>query len=391
MEAAKNTVPVKVLDVLRQLVGTTERSLRLLIVLLLVCSAILLTEALSVPRLTSSVLLLGSFFAMPSVATVDLVRPEMLLLLPAALALLSVPWRGRVSNLHAILGTAGSMALGALDLQAAITSGALVAISGCVKGRLLDRLSALTSAAAGVALGARVHGTAGRLPEIAFGAPAWEAVQTAVADLWPAAQLSFFVAIFGGCAFPAIALLVRDGSFLQRIALIAGLGIAFWVGTSIVIEGQRSALPAVAPAIPSLVLLWALSAEALGPAPRLAFAAVLAFCSVLPFFRSAPDDRQAILILDQARSIALPDNALAVEGPDRLPIAVYARLGHAPPMPIIYIPEHTPFETLGDVARANGITKVWVHPARDAAPPGFSASESRPAGVRLTPFLLEKP
>ena len=116
--------------------------------------------------------------------------------------------------------------------------------------------------------------------------------------------------------------------------------------------------------------------------------AVLILSSVLD--SEARKDSPAQEVLAQARMVAQPGAGLAVSGSDRIAIAVYARFGRAPMMPIAYVPEEVPWDGLPKWCRDRGIRQLWLSPPREEAPPGFSAPASRPASVPLLmPLVVE--
>ena len=95
-------------------------------------------------------------------------------------------------------------------------------------------------------------------------------------------------------------------------------------------------------------------------------------------------------ILEQARKVATPDAGLAVAGPDRVAVAVYARLGHAPPMPLMYVPENAAPDALAALCRRNAVRTLWFHPEPVPRPAGFAAAPARTAQAPLlAPIVLE--
>lgn len=150
---------------------------------------------------------------------------------------------------------------------------------------------------------------------------------------------------------------------------------------------------AIHAAAPAAALLAGFGVRRVGRAgPALATCGLLALCAVQWASSRAGPSTTPVATLDRVRMVALPGTALATHGSDRARIAVYARLGHAPGTPIIYLPEHGPLETLAALCRDNGISELWVHPPIDAVPPGFSAPESRRVEVDgAMPLHVEAP
>jgi hypothetical protein len=314
------------------------------------------------------------------------VLPQALIVLPAALALLAAPIGGPVTNARAVPALLGALAAGSIAAEAAIVVAATLAAAALVRGTLLERLTALLTAAAGLALAWVVHGP---FAELARLLPDELPVRSASVLANPVAPIA------AGVVLGTASLFARDAARPQRVALMAATlaGCAcvfFFVWKVSSTRGFPAGLwIAVSAATPPGLVLLAAAANALGPAVRwLVALALLAACAWFVRHPPAPPEPAAAGILAQARAVAQPGSALAVHGDTRVGMAVYARLGHAPAMPLIHVPEQAPFAGLADFCRRLGVRQLWVHPPLPEAPPGFSSPESRPGGAADLTYLV---
>jgi hypothetical protein len=321
-DAPSHAPSARALGVLEQIVGIDERALRILFVAFLAVAGCLVTELLFPARLGSAVIPLLGFLALPLLTQRDLIRPELLVVLPAGLALLAAPIGRRVTNLRGGLGLAGAVAVGAMGWHPAAVLAAVLVLVAAFRGSALDRAGAVVTAIA------------------------------ALATAWATGA-------------PFAGLLPESPSLDARVALFA--------------------------VVPAVLVFLATAASAVGAVARTAVALALLGLVVVPFVRPPdPGNRIAVTVLDQVRSVAIPGSALAVAGPGRVAVAVYARLGHAVPVPIVYVPEHATLADLAAFLRKAGLRQVWLHPPVADAPRGFSMPESQPASASLLrPLMLE--
>jgi hypothetical protein len=379
-----NPAPARILAVVQQLVGFNERPLRVAMLVLLFAATWFLAEI--VPGRSRLRFVMPFLMILVGVSRSVSVEPGRLAVLPAALALLASPIGPPVTNFRALLGLAGSLALGSIGFEAAFVPAVAIAGVCLVRGSILDRLTGLVTAAAGPSLAWVLHGAPRlRFPSISPGAS------------WSEAAAPLVLA-----AIIVISLFVRDGFGRHRLALAFGGFMGLLAFASI--AGPIEILPLDVPceqrnfgaalAFSALLpLLWVLVASALTSSRALVVVAVVLFAVlILDLFLDSKSrkDSRALEVLAQARMVAQPGAALAVSGNDRAAIAVYARFGRAPMMPVVYVPEDVTLEGLPKWCRDRGIRQLWVSPPRDEAPPGFSAPASRPSAVPLLmPLVVE--
>jgi hypothetical protein len=379
-----NQVPARILAVVQQLVGFNERSLRLAMLVLFFASTWFLSEI--VPGRGRLRFVMPFVMVLAGASSSVVVEPGRLAVLPAALALLASPIGPPITNFRALLGLAGSLALGSIGFEAAFVPAVAIAAMCLVRGSMLERLTGLATAAAGPALAWILHG-ASRLhfPSMSF------------SGSWSAATAPLVL-----IAIIVTSLFIRDGFRRHRLALAFGwftglLALASIAGPMEVLPldipcEQRNfgAMLAFSALFPPL---WVLLASALTSSRAMGVIAVVLFAVVIlsnVLDSEARKDSPALEVLDQARMVAQPGAALAVSGNDRIAVAVYARFGRAPMMPIAYVPEGVTRDDLAKWCRDRGIRQLWVSPPLEEAPPGFSAPASRPASVPLLmPLVVE--
>jgi hypothetical protein len=312
----------RTLAVVQQLVGPGERALRIACLLMLAISGWVLAELILAPSLATAITPLLFLLASPDVTRADFLRPETFAVLPATLALLAAPIGGFVSAARALLGLGGALAAGAFSFHGGAAAALPLLAIAAARGSALERLTALVTGAAGIAMAWVVHGP----PSSAPGLP-WSAEARLIAfSLAPAATL-------------------------------------------VLSNAARAGGPILAGLVPFLL------AVAIGFGLR---------ASIEPTRGVAKD------VLAQARGVASTDGGLAVAGPDRVAVAVYARLGHAPPMPLFFVPENADPDALARLCRRYGVRRLWFHRPPVNAPRGLASAESRPAHVPLlAPFLVD--
>jgi hypothetical protein len=375
------------LGVVRQLAGTTERSLRLLVLALVAAAACLLAEAVHARRAPTPLVPCLALLALPAVSGADLVQPWLLLLAPAA-AMLGPAASGRMTTTGAVLAILGALALGALDPHAAAGAAVFLVLAGAARGPLLDRLIGLTAAALAVVTGWRVHEAAG-LPAFLVTAPDLARLYEAIlGDAGPGAALA--AAALAGIAVVSLTAggLARDGERGRRLAPLAGLLAGAAASTCLTLDGAAPGATAALALIPALLALVGRSLAAVGRFPPWIAALTLAVVAAAAALAPRTDDRPARRVLDEARGVAMPGSALAIAGPHRAAVAVEARLGRSVPMPTIYVPEHAPPERLADLCRSFGIRRLWTYPRDGDPPPGLSAPESRPFEAPALRYLI---
>jgi hypothetical protein len=381
-------VPAQVLGFFQQLVGTSERPLRLVFLLLLAATAWFLAELLPEPDLAASAVLtlglVGSWMVTPAC----LVSPDLLPLLPAALALLAAPLGPRITTSRALLGLAGMLALGALGSAPAFAAAAAVAAVSLVRGSLLDRLTGFVTAGVGAAAGFVL---ASSRPGFAFVSGAEAGARSSVLDWWVVAA---------GAAVVVASLIVAAGRW-HRIALVAA-SVAAAVPALAALMRLQQPIRALDQRFPDLtdltlgvavarvapILLLASAVAAFRPAVRVVLAALMAALVAFGLLRAPPEDRTALDVLADARTVAQPGAALAVAGEHRVAVALYARLGHAPSMPVFYVPESAALDAVSAVCRKNEVRQLWLFPPHGTLPPGLSIPESRPTGVKKLMLLV---
>lgn len=386
-----NPVPAQVLAVIQQLVGTSERSLRLVFLLILAVSAWLLAELLPYPSVSGSVVLLLGMLAL-ALGDQGVLQPDLIVLLPAALMLFAAPFGPPTTLLRGILGVCGMIALGAVSLRAGYAGAAALVAAAIVRGSLIERLTALVAAACGVATGLAL-----RPAQTVAGSFGWEAETAARSNDW----------IWGPLA--ALGLVVLWSFFVDRdhvrgrLALLAGMiaaisvGVFSLTGLQQIISGRGTIPP-----IPDFTditlftgvvwaagtLLLASAAAALPGVGRLLAIVTLLAALGFAFVRPPAPNRAPLDILDEARAVAQPSSGLAVGGEHRVAVAVYARLGRSPSMQMLWVPESAPPDQLAEHCRKHDVRQLWVYPPFATLPPGFSAAESRPGGAKKLVLLV---
>jgi hypothetical protein len=383
-----NPVPAQVLGVIQQLVGTSERALRLVFLLLLVASAWVLAELLPRAGLAATcVLTVGMLgYAM----TNELVLPQLVSVFPAALAILAAPIGRPTTNLRAILGIAGALALGALGLKAALNAALILVAIALVLGTLLDRLTAVVTAAVAVAT-AWALGRGPALPNWSYGLVGGRNDSEVIGIV--------ALIAFGGLVIAS--LVVNDGHRRQRVALFVA-AVASWIvvyfacfaAVQVRVDGPWADWTDVQVAFgPSRIVAMLLLAHAVSSLRGIVQVVAVAIIAAALVFRMSDHEaapRTALGVLSEARAVAQPGVGLAVGGPDRVSVAVYARLGNAPSMPVIYMPEDATSATLAEHARKLEVQRLWLFPALAEPIEGFSRPESRPASAKLLmPLVLD--
>jgi hypothetical protein len=392
--APDNPVPARVLAVIQQLVGTSERPLRLVFVLLLAASAWFLSELLPRPGVAGVAILTLAMLA----CGLAPLRPATLVMLPASLALLAAPLGAPMTNLRALLGLAGAVALGAISLRSALVGAGVMAVIAVFRGSAFERVMAFVAAAAGVA--------AGRVAQSAQSAPgrAYSIASGSGDELFGILLLAGFVVVV------IASLLANDGNRRPRVALlfalISGAVAAYFLWLSDLQDVKR-------PLLQGADLDLSFAAVRVGAILFLGYAvigfprfiqalSVVLASGMLAYtlFAGDQDDRTAPLsVLDDARAVAQPGAALAVEGSRRVSVAVYARLGRAPSMPVYYMPETVTPDGLAELCRKNEVQQLWLFPPRSPAQtseglkpaekiPGLSMPETRPAKTRTLMQLI---
>jgi hypothetical protein len=381
--ADPNRVPAQILVVVQQLVGSSERALRSAMLVLLFASGWFLAEI--VPGRSRLRFFMPFLIILARVSVSLQLSPQLLVVLPAALALLASPIGVPVTKLRALLGLAGSLTLGSIGFEAAFPFAVALAAICLLRGSILGRVGGIATAAAGTALAWFLHGR----PELHLPSIRLSEVWT---DHWSSLVLPGII---------LASLFVRDGFRRDRLALAFGWVLGFLAFASVV--GPIEILPLHVPseqcdfgALAFSVLtplLWILLGSALTSFRPLGIIVVmLGILFILSGLldSEARKDATATTVLAQARAVSQPGAALAVSGEDRVAVAVYARLGNAPMMPIAYVPETVPPDGLAKWCRDRGIRQLWIHPPVPDAPPGFSAPASRPAAVTLLmPLVVE--
>lgn len=352
-------------------VGTTERSLRLPVMLGLLLAAAVLAEA--VVRLAPSasrgtVWLLCA--ASPFLHRTDLLHPGLLGALPAAL-LIGGAVHARGGSAWWLPGAAlGGAGLVAADPRATplAAAGVLAAALGAVR---LSRAVILVAVAGGAV---SVAAFAAGWPEVAPPDPETDIAASGRGFLsgWP-------WLVLGGAPWAAAAC---RAATRRAAAAFAAAGV-----------GLGAATRALLPDAPVeswtghglvLVLAASLFTAALEAGFRRGFALaalLLALAAGVPEFRriagydagGAEADSDPVRgLLAEARGVSVSGGRLVVAGPDRRTVPFYVRRGHDPGVPVLLVPE--------DVAE-DGLAALLRHQFRAA--PGTEA--------RLPPILYRPP
>jgi hypothetical protein len=386
-----NPVPARVLAVIQQLVGTSERALRLVFLLILAASAWLLAELLPYPSVTGSIVLVLGLFSYAMDDT-GMVLPGLVTFLPAALALLAAPFGPPMTRMRAALGAAGMIALGAISLRAGGAAAAALVAAAIVRGSLVERLVSLGAAACGVGAGLAL-----RSAQTVDGAFGWDAGGAPRSNDWIWGPIVALGAVVLWSFF--VDRDHRRGRLAVLAAVVAAMAVGvFWL-TSLQQIISRDGVPipliditdivlTIGPSRVIAVLLLASAAASLPAIGRMLALVTLLAVLGFAFVRPPAPNRAPLEILDEARAVAQPSAGLAVGGEHRVAVAVYARLGRSASMQMFWVPETSPLDKLAEQVRKHDVRQLWVYPPPATVPPGFSAAETRPGPAKKLTLLV---
>jgi hypothetical protein len=323
--------------------GLTERAARLLFVLSLAAAGLLALTAAKAVRASSAfavaLLLLGA----PALLRADVVSPGLLYAAPAACALLAVARGGRGFAVVATLSSGAALfATARLDPGTAATTA----------------IGVLTLAVSG-------------------GSPA--AVARALAAI--------------GLAAGAVRL---DGAPTFAAAAVFAMVLRVVAASTLLADGQRPRPDRVAGALlPLAALLVARTAEAGGAASRalLVFGLLVAYAATFAAGVAPREDPR--ILLEDARRVATTADVVAFGGEGRVGAAVYARLGHDPAMPHVFVPEGVAKADLPAAARRFGARVLWTDldldetAGLDLRPPDPARGE--PESALLRRYVVDEP
>lgn len=382
--AGQPTGPATALRCWGTLVGTTERSLRLLVVLGMILGALVTGEAAA--RLAGAAARPPAWLviaASPLMQRGDLLHPGLMVVLPVALVLCGpvfVRGGGLVWLLASLLGLAAAPFLG----PGVLVLGVLVILSEVLLVPAAPEQRWRPAGAATLQLTTLLGATA-----LGPGLQLWQHVplqavhgSPEAGDLLPAGTgLPGMLALLAAAALVLLLLLRNPLPWELRVMpglLVAGGFVAGLIpapGGGLLQGGAWAGL------LPPLALMAGVSTGG-----RVWVAAViaapLALVAVLLWSRYQPvEDSPMRDILDQTRAEARPGGRLVVFGPMRHGLLFYSRRGHDPGVPIISVPEDASWEDLrAELERQLGVPPdapgtvelpVLVQQAPVRPPPGF--------------------
>lgn len=363
--------------------GTTERALRLPLLLALAASAMLLSLHAQQSRAGLWVIL-GALALLLSSVDGRLLRVELLGLLPAALAATSLACAWCPGPLTFLSGLCGHAVLWLMPGSSALISvGLLLATASIARrhgglGRMVRVGGPLAATALALAFWIGPEALTARMAPEAYGLAPARGVEVVLL------ALVVFVATGAWAATPADR--ATAPHVLRSVARVLQpllIGAFIWAEFH---GGDRTVGWAWATALLALSLRFVdvprgranLVVGLIGVAALLGGAFLLHRGSpATP--ESAPEYRTT---LDTMRPLVPSGGRIVLAGPDRFGLLHYTRRGHDPRVPLILVPEDSSIDGLREaLTRAFGRQlgpeewpPVLLHPAGDAPPPGFAFS-----------------
>lgn len=361
-------------------VTTTERGLRLLILLGILLGAVVVGEV-AAHRGTAEArpIVYVTFAALPCFVRQDLLYPGLLAPLPLALVLGGAPFVRGQSWWWLVGAVAGAAACTTLDARILVTAIGILGAVAMTSGASATR-RALLVGTAGVAAGAAwwAAGFPFVLSEALAGEPG---VLTVVGIGGPGIVTGLVVlALLFACATERnadgvvrLCIAVLLATVVICVPLLAGSGFSDTASSCAIL------VPAIAAAAAALSRKGRIA---------LAFVALAAACVIAAAVPRAlsrvdaaePSDESLHSVLDRARQHGATGGRLVLWSESRHALLYYARRGHDPAMPLILVDEDASLDSLADLLRVqlraergreHTLPPILIHPRPHKAPPGL--------------------
>ncbi len=356
------------------LVGATPETLRgfMLFVLLVLAAATL--EGLRRCGIAVAIVVLGWILASREIVEVDFVSPMWIAAALVGVARLASADESEWSAGRAAVGILGAAALASFSPGAAVCLAAVLIVDATTTRAARARITTAVAAAVCGGLAFAIdRDVVSRLRFDPVATTGWHAMPSLP---WLPKPFEWVALAVLGCLGAASIVFVPTADRRRAVGRVVCLAL---IGGCAPFLAPSSRDAIIAPVW--LAAIAALVGACASNAPRaIAWGlAILVLGCHVQLVRDPPppkDRPDAVLVLESARASRLPASGLVVSGDLRVAVAVAARTGHNPGIPVVLVPEDAEPGGLAGVCRQLGLQRVWFVPPPETAPPELIATPS---------------